>query len=671
MASNISLNSFYKVIFGGTLANPLAQGNQTLYFTQNQIVPLNKGVYQVMYSENDWIDIGGDTSDPEYKILKKYFIGMKYNSGVGSAKPKSCIMARRMQSSGLPATISSGKTADDLIQIITALPDITAMPITFVINSTNYTITLNLTGVLTQSDIAVKIQTALQAITGIEYCQDGKVKVKKDNALLFPNATCTFNANSQMFTMITSNAPNNMLITYCIDNGANSLSQLLCFTQLTDANPVNGVLNVPMSFKDNIQYIINSGMMEWSQFQTCYWQDTPELRAEIKSACEFTDMYGKKFAYLLTIRYSNFIAIRDYLVANKILELYGDVYFKPTDDYNLQLSTLMDGNDLNGNPRTQADEYSNSVIGGSIVVASMNPYAEINAYCRNPFGSQYDTVPPALISENEEYEILRTGAIAYATLAGNMGVFQQIIGSGRNTKDLMWLDLWANALFIGYRTQYELANLGWKGNLDIANAQVIVNKVNQKLLKAGLIQTPQVPLDWENNYIDNEYMEIASAREFGNTGVTTKNQVQNSINANGISFNVIGYQYAVDHELAFSRYIMFLHTMGHSANSEYIQKIIKDMAKQGKRIEIIQDLPSNIELHLQGNKNTKLESKRPKAVFIKFKTGNSISVDANDSFVTAYTPDTIREKGILLIEDFTPRQSFNGATIDINQINIG
>lgn len=422
---------------------------------------------------------------------------------------------------------------------------------------------------------------------------------------------------------------------------------------------------------DVMQRLVNLGITNFYGFQTLFAQydiNDEIIYNNIKSGIEFTENQNINYNFLYTNKLSNLIPLKDKLLDDGYLsyDTEQDIYIPTKGSF--QISVLADGDNM-GISRTQADNYANSVIGGSIIGASGNRYAQTNAYCRNPFMVKYaGNIDGALFTEDEESLILSMGAIAYTTLAGNAETFVGGLGSGRNTKDLVWFDLAQNAVYMGYRIQLKMVKLAQKGNLDESTAITEMNACVQELLQAGLIKQPEIPFDWENDLIDNEYMSYAALREYGSESSTFKNQVQNAVNSKGMSFNIIPYQLASDQGFPFKDFISFVYATKTSTGA--FKSLKRKLQKEGKIVIVLKSLPEDIKIKLTSLPNKLVTNGEHKPIIVNFNNNNNNHAVLED-YILTYTPTTIRERGLINIADFTPQQWFNGVATYLNQLNIG
>jgi len=422
---------------------------------------------------------------------------------------------------------------------------------------------------------------------------------------------------------------------------------------------------------DVMQRLVNLGITNFYGFQTLFAQydiNDEFIYDNIKSGIDFTENQNINYNFLHTNKLSNLIPLRAKLLDDGYLfyDTQQNIYIPTKGSF--QISVLADGDNMVIS-RTQADNYANSVIGGSIIGASGNRYAQTNAYCRNPFLIKYaGNIDGALFTEDEESIILSMGAIAYTTLAGNAETFVGGLGSGRNTKDLVWFDLAQNAVYMGYRIQLKMVKLAQKGNLDESTAITEMNACVQELLQAGLIKQPERPFDWENDLIDNEYMSYAALREFGSENPTFKSKVQNAVNSKGMSFNIIPYEVASYQGFPFKDFISFVYATKTSACA--FKSLKRKLQKEGKIVIVLKSLPEDIKIKLTSFPNKLLANGEHKPIIINFNNNNNDYAVLED-YIIGYTPTTIRERGLINIADFTPQQWFNGVATYLNQLNIG
>jgi hypothetical protein len=433
----------------------------------------------------------------------------------------------------------------------------------------------------------------------------------------------------------------------------------------------NSANDVGDTIGDVMQRLVNLGITNFYGFQTLFDQydiTNDAIYADITSAIDFTETQNINYCFLHTNKLSNLEALRQKLVDNEYLyhDTEQDIYIPTKGSF--QISVLADGDNM-GITRTQADNYANSVIGGSIIGASGNRYAQTNAYCRNPFLVKYaGNIDGALFTEEDESLILSMGAIGYTTLAGNAETFVGGLGSGRNTKDLVWFDLAQNAVYMGYRIQLKMVKLAQKGNLYEGTATTEMNACVQELLQAGLIKQPERPFDWENDLIDNEYMSYAALREFGSETSTFKSQVQNAVNSKGMSFNIIPYQLASDQGFPFKDFISFVYAPKTSTSA--FKSLKRKLQKESKIVIVLKSLPEDIKIKLTSLPNKLLANGEHKPIIVSFNNNNNDHAVLDD-YILTYTPTTIRERGLINIADFTPQQWFNGVATYLNQLNIG
>jgi hypothetical protein len=471
-------------------------------------------------------------------------------------------------------------------------------------------------------------------------------------------------------------------ISYDVSGGANVSPPKSCIivsfnhpvTSKKKRNETEETVKITAAEKigDVMQRLVNLGITNFYGFQTLFPQyditDT-NVYDNITSAIDFTESQNINYCFLHTNRLSDLDVLRDKLaVDNEYLsyDIEQGIYIPTKGSF--QISVLADGDNM-GITRTQADKYENSVIGGSIIGASGNRYAQTNAYCRNPFLVKYaGNIDGALFTEDEESLILSMGAIAYTTLAGNAETFVGGLGSGRNTKDLVWFDLAQNAVYMGYRIQLKMVKLAQKGNLDESTAITEMNACVQELLQAGLIKQPERPFNWENDLIDNEYISYAALREYGSENSTFKSQVQNAVNSKGMSFNIIPYQLASDQGFPFKDFISFVYATKTSTGT--FKSLKRKLQKEGKIVIVLKSLPEDIKIKLTSLPNKLLANGEHKPIIVNFNNNNNDHAVLND-YILTYTPTTIRERGLINIADFTPQQWFNGVATYLNQLNIG
>lgn len=664
MENNININNFFPVYKTGISYQPVgANSNQTVYLSMSaDPTKLDNNLYKEINSAKDFLKLnGGNIDDTEYKTLVNYFKGIDYrvSGGANVSPPKSCIIASIKQGVDVVGKIESGSIVlADALATIVAWANKDKVNLTFNFNNQSYPLIIDCTSLTVAStgiQVANLIQTALQKT-------------------IFTKATCTYTTNKLIIKPY-GDIAQNIVVGYCTSTTPSTdlaVALHLITGQATTTNGLDGYQYIG----DVMQKLVNLGVTNFYAFQTLFSQydiTNSTILDNITSAIDFTETQNINFTFLYTNKLSNLTALRDKLVELHYLEkqtdsLGQDIYIPTKGSF--QISFLADGNNM-GIPRTQADKYENSVIGGSIVGASGNRYAQTSAYCRNPFFVKYaGEIEGALFNEDEETDILSMGAFAYSTFSGNAENFVGCMGSGRNTKDLVWFDLAQNAVYMGYRIQLRMVKLAQKGKLNEANARVEMQSCVQELLEAELIKPPKEgeEFNWENNLIDNEYMSYAALREFGSESSIFKNQVQNAINSKGMSFNIIPYQGAVNQSSPFKDFVTFIYATKISTSA--FKSLKRKLQKEGKMVIVLKNLPEDIKIKLASLPNKLLATGEHKPIIVNFNNNSNDHTSLEDHIIT-YTPTTIRERGLINIADFTPQQWFNGVSTYLNQLNIG
>lgn len=672
MIKNININNFFPVTLSGISFNPVGENsNQTVYICNNTGVTFPDGRWFVQVtSALDWLSFSGTTpQDSEYQLLKNYFDGISYETGGNTpqgAAPRSCILLKFVPT-GVIGKIQGNNVAADIMTTIGAWSDKANVNLTLKINAVSVPLTIDCTSITTQVQLAAAIETALKA-----YVVSSERKIKAN--AIYPNATCVWDNTTSKFTISPLNAVGGIHIGYCSSTGENDLAALMKLTELSLPTITQGVNE--MYLGGAMQRLVNAGVMNFSQFQTMYYDcdiTQESVKQNILTAIEWTESQKIHFCYLLTCKMSQYQGILDFLVTNKMFEAIKDesqtiIEYRPLVG-GIQISVLLDGMGADFVPRTQADYYSNSVISGAVVGASGNRYATNNANCRNIAGTQYDNVTVDYATEAELELIQKGGAILYCSLPANAIAFSQAATSGRNTKNLVWFDLWQNALFAGFRIQLKMVELERQGILSRPTAFSAMTEAVTELNVAGFITPPAIPFDYKSNKIDNDYITYATTREYGLATESLKTSVQNSLNSNAMSFNIVTYQQALNQGFNLKDFIEFIYDMG---SESLTNKLVKKLQDKGKIVVLLKQLPVEVEKKLSSvnNKFVLLEGKKHHKPLI-IKQHSSESQTVGDDEIIMYTPTTIRELGLINIVDFTPDQWFNGVSTFLNQLNIG
>lgn len=676
MQQNINLNYFFPTTLNGISFETVGENsNQTVWVCTNSQIILVDGEFTTLTSASEWLDeskvVGGSPSQTEYKILSRYFEGISYRTGGAdphSSPPKSCIIVKASRD-GTIGSLISGVLGNDVISTISGWADKGSLNLTFNINNTSIPLTLDASAVTTMTELASMIQDGLR-----NYNDSISAKRKANNAP-YATAICTWDANTSRMTVQPTGAIGSLTLSYAASESGSDLAGIIKLTKATNALIINGLPILTLG--ETMQRLINFGVMNFSQFQTMYYDVniTSEATANpIVTAIQWTDAQKLHFTYLLTCKMSELPSLLEFLVAQNLFKIVKDqdgniLRYEPLVG-SIQISVLLDGVDANNIARTQANNYGNCVIGGAIVGASGNRYASTKANCRNIAGTEFDNVSSDYITSTELTLVEQAGAIAYASLPGNAAIFTQCLTSGRNTSKLVWFDLWQNALFMGYRIQLAMVQLERDGILNLNTARATMEESVTDLQVAGFVQTPAIPLDYKASKLDNDYITYATTREFGIATDDLKSSVQSSLNTRAISFNIVSYDTAVDQGFAFKHYIEFVYDFG---NPDLLQKLTKKLESQGKIVVLLKHLPRDIEEHLGGVKNRfcMVDGKQCHKPLIIKPLHSQYKHEVLDDSILTYTPSTIREKGLINIVDFTPAQWFNGVATFLNQLNIG
>ena len=672
--NNFNLNDALPLFFGSFNASALPRSNRPLYLSKSSIIPDNPG-FIIVSSAEDWIEKGGSVTDNEYKMLYSTFIGFDMEEGNLKPVPESVIMAKR-RGNGNPGYIMSGNVADNIVVTITGNEGVAALPITFNFGGTPILLTIDATGLTSESMLAGLIQIALRAFVATDDIQLQTInkflrkKIKSLKTAMFPNATCTFNPNGRIFTVSTDTAPNAVTVDFCTGGVGQFLATTMKLVAGSGAEVSNGATG--MTADQNMNYILNKQMMSFACYKTCYEIDA--LPEEYLGLCKFSKQQRQKYNFDFSFYSSNSDTIMADLVSNGYLEQYTDNLgvsrYRMAKDCAISFNFLYDEVDATG--EVQSQPYAPNSVVVSTVVACNNPFAATNSSFRNINGAGFVSagLTPAIITQQQYDKLLKYGGVAYASYAGNTGVFAEAAGSGRNSRDSIFVDLWANNTFAGYRLQYALNADIQAGTLTQAAASVTTQSTLQDLAIGGYYSTNN-KLDYRTSPTDRKKLtEIAILFGFGSDNI---DMVQESLNTNGYVYNVLPYT-----DLSFEQIqnITFIHLNGNRKDDPYVLSIVEELSKRKRFViavnEMYEDRMRDIDSHPKRIVKFKNEdgstSDKSKVVVVNYLSIES-GVHDRGNYLETYVPNTLREKGLIDFIAVMPQESFNKITIFYNQVN--